>query len=104
MRHLYTVLRRFWILNTSGKNIVTTDLVAAMRSGKILGAGLDVLEYENCHLKPFFKKIKPQKHSVFRSSKCDFDSACCWLDFESHERLAQVIVDKIKLKYFGQTL
>jgi D-3-phosphoglycerate dehydrogenase len=36
-----------------------------MRSGKILGAGLDVLEYENCHLKPFFKKIKPRSIPVF---------------------------------------
>jgi D-3-phosphoglycerate dehydrogenase len=35
-----------------------------MRSGKILGAGLDVLEYENCHLN-FFKKIKPRSIPVF---------------------------------------
>jgi lactate dehydrogenase-like 2-hydroxyacid dehydrogenase len=54
MRHLYTVLRELWIL-IPRENIVTTDLVAAMRSGKILGAGLDVLEYENCQ-KPFSRR------------------------------------------------
>ena len=37
----------FWLINTSrGKNVVTADLVSAIESGKILGAGLDVLEYE----------------------------------------------------------
>jgi hypothetical protein len=32
----------FWLINTSrGKNVVTADLVLALKSGKILGAGLD---------------------------------------------------------------
>ncbi|NNF19063.1 MAG: hydroxyacid dehydrogenase, partial [Flavobacteriaceae bacterium] len=36
-----------WIINTArGKCIVTQDLVTALESGKVLGAGLDVLEYE----------------------------------------------------------
>jgi phosphoglycerate dehydrogenase-like enzyme len=32
-----------------------------MKEGKILGAGLDVLEYEKLSLKHFFKKIARQK-------------------------------------------
>ena len=41
----------FWFINTSrGKNVITDDLVAALKSGKILGAGLDVLEYEKLSL------------------------------------------------------
>ncbi|MGB0789554.1 MAG: 2-hydroxyacid dehydrogenase [Marinirhabdus sp.] len=44
----------FWLLNTArGKNVVTADLVPALKSGKIRGAGLDVLEYE----KPSFGSL-----------------------------------------------
>ena len=37
----------FWFLNTArGKSVVTKDLAAAIESGKILGAGLDVFSME----------------------------------------------------------
>lgn len=37
----------FYFLNTArGKNVVTKDLVEALKSGKIKAAGLDVLEFE----------------------------------------------------------
>jgi D-3-phosphoglycerate dehydrogenase len=39
-----------------GKNIITADLVKAMKEGKILGAGLDVLEYEKLSLKHFSRR------------------------------------------------
>jgi D-3-phosphoglycerate dehydrogenase len=46
----------FWIINTSrGKNIVTADLVTALISGKVLGAGLDVLEYEKLSFETLFR-------------------------------------------------
>jgi D-3-phosphoglycerate dehydrogenase len=35
------------VFNTLEGNVVTADLVSAMNTGKVLGAGLDVLEYEN---------------------------------------------------------
>ena len=36
----------FWLINTArGKAVNTDDLVIGIKSGKILGAGLDVLEY-----------------------------------------------------------
>src|SRR5690606_382734 len=39
--------KSFWLINTArGKCVVTQDLVRALKKGKILGAGLDVLEYE----------------------------------------------------------
>ena len=37
----------FWLINTArGSAVVTKDLVQALKTKKILGAGLDVLEYE----------------------------------------------------------
>ena len=45
----------FFLINTArGKSVVTSDLVSAINSGKILGAGLDVLEYE----KSSFESLK----------------------------------------------
>ena len=48
--------KNFWLINTArGTSVVTKDLVEALKSGKILGAGLDVLEYEKHLLKTFFR-------------------------------------------------
>lgn len=45
----------FYFINTArGKSVVTTDLVAALKSNKILGAGLDVLEYEKSSFTSLF--------------------------------------------------
>jgi phosphoglycerate dehydrogenase-like enzyme len=92
----------FWIINTSrGKNIVTADLVSALQSGKILGAGLDVLEYEKASFETLFNdKNTPEAFQYLLNAKNVILSPhiAGWT-FESHERLAQVIVDKIKVKY-----
>lgn len=95
----------FWIVNTSrGKNIVTADLVSAMESGRILGAGLDVLEYEKLSFETLFQdKNTPEAFQYLLEAKNVILSPhiAGWT-FESQERLAQVIVDKIKAMYFGQ--
>jgi D-3-phosphoglycerate dehydrogenase len=92
----------FWIINTSrGKNIVTADLVSALQSGQILGAGLDVLEYEKASFETLFNdKNTPEAFQYLLNAKNVILSPhiAGWT-FESHERLAQVIVDKIKAKY-----
>jgi D-3-phosphoglycerate dehydrogenase len=95
----------FWIINTSrGKNIVTVDLVAAMESGKILGAGLDVLEYEKLSFETLFhdKNTSEAFQYLLKVKNVILTPHIAGWTFESHERLAQVIVDKIKAKYFGQ--
>ena len=92
----------FWIMNTSrGKNIVTADLVAAMQSGKILGAGLDVLEYEKLSFETLFQdKNTPEAFQyLLKAKNVILTPHIAGWTVESHERLAQVIVDKIKAKY-----
>jgi D-3-phosphoglycerate dehydrogenase / 2-oxoglutarate reductase len=96
----------FWVFNTSrGNNIVTTDLVAAMQVGKILGAGLDVLEYEKLSFETLFQENETPEafQYLLKSPKVILSPHVAGWTFESHERLAQVIVDKIKAKYFGET-
>ena len=95
----------FWIINTSrGKNIVTADLVTALKSGKVLGAGLDVLEYEKLSFETLFQdKHTPEAFQyLLKAKNVILSPHIAGWTFESHERLAQVIVDKIKAKYFGQ--
>ena len=91
-----------WIINTSrGKNIVTADLVAALQSGKVLGAGLDVLEYEKLSFETLFQdKSTPEAFQYLLNAKnVILTPHIAGWTFESHERLAQVIVDKIKGLY-----
>ncbi len=92
----------FWIINTSrGKNIVTDDLVKAMKSQKILGAGLDVLEYEQLSFETMFgdgETPEALKYLLQAKNSLLTPHIAGWT-FESHERLAQVIVDKINKLY-----
>ncbi len=92
----------FWLLNTSrGNNVETNDLVSALKTGKILGAGLDVLEYEKASFENLF--INDQKPEAFeyllKAENVLLTPHIAGWTFESHEKLAQTIVNKIKLLY-----
>jgi D-3-phosphoglycerate dehydrogenase len=94
--------KNIWIINTSrGKNIVTADLVIAMERGKVLGAGLDVLEYEKLSFETLFKDINTPEafQYLLDGRKVILTPHIAGWTYESHERLAQVIVDKIKALY-----
>ncbi len=92
----------FWLLNTSrGKCVVTEDLVSALKSGKITGAGLDVLEYEKASFENLFiqdELPKPFQFLVDSENVILTPHVAGWT-VESKEKLAQTIVDKIKSRY-----
>jgi D-3-phosphoglycerate dehydrogenase len=93
----------FWFINTArGNSVVTDDLVEGLKSGKVLGAGLDVLEYEKLSFENLF--IDSEKPAAFdyllKADNVLLTPHIAGWTFESHQRLAQVIVDKIKAKYF----
>ena len=99
-----SLAKPFWIINTSrGKNLVTNDLVQALKSKKILGAGLDVLEYEMSSFENILDNpdTLPEAFKYLISAKNVILSPhiAGWT-FESHQKLSQVIVDKIAAKYF----
>ena len=90
----------FWFLNTArGKAVVTEDLVEGLNSGKILGAGLDVLEYESASFRSIFKKANRPialEHLLSAENVLLSPHVGGWT-FESHRKLAQTILNKIKI-------
>lgn len=97
----------FWLINTArGKSVVTSDLVEALKSGKVLGAGLDVLEYEKLSFENLFdEESKNESFEYLRQAENVLltPHIAGWT-FESHEKLAQTIVDKIKAIYFKEEI
>ncbi|MDO6759977.1 2-hydroxyacid dehydrogenase [Tamlana sp. 2_MG-2023] len=95
------VKKPFWLINTArGKSVVTQDLVSALKSGKILGAGLDVLEYEKASFETLFSTELPEafKYLIEAENVLLTPHVAGWT-VESKEKLAQTIVDKIKAKF-----
>jgi len=91
----------FWLINTArGKSVVTKDLVIALQSGKIIGAGLDVLEYEKSSFENLFSSEMPAafKYLIQAQNVILTPHVAGWT-VESNEKLAQTIVDKIKAKF-----
>ena len=92
----------FWILNTArGKCIKTPDLVEALKSGKILGAGLDVLEYEKTSFEDMFsdKSLPDAFQYLIDAENVLLTPHVAGWTLESKTKLAQTVVDKIKAKF-----
>lgn len=92
------VKKPFWLINTArGKSVVTAHLVEALKSGKIKGAGLDVLEYEKASFETLFTNNLPQdfKYLIEAQNVLLSPHVAGWT-IESNIKLAQTIVNKIK--------
>ena len=90
--------KSFWLLNTArGKSVVTDDLVNALKNGKVLGAGLDVLEYEKASFEDFFSdgQIPESFKYLLDADNVILTPHIAGWTLESKEKLAQIIVDKI---------
>jgi D-3-phosphoglycerate dehydrogenase len=95
--------KAFWLINTArGKNVVTVDLVTALRSNKILGAGLDVLEYEKSSFENLFldDKMPEAFRYLINSGKVLLTPHVAGWTIESKVKLAQTIVDKVQKLFF----
>jgi D-3-phosphoglycerate dehydrogenase len=89
----------FWLINTArGSSVVTKDLLFALESGQILGAGLDVLEYEKSSFEALFSdRTLPEAFiKLMQSEKVILSPHVAGWTKESHRKLAQTIVDKIQ--------
>lgn len=92
----------FWFINTArGKSVVTQDLVEALQSGKILGAGLDVLEYEKSSFENLFNdnQMPAAFQYLIEAENVLLSPHVAGWTKESKEKLAQTIVDKFKVHF-----
>ena len=87
--------KNFYFINTArGKNLKTSALVNAFKSGKIKGACLDVLEYEKTSFENLETKNEDLEY-LLNSEKAIITPHIAGWTHESKIKLAQVIVDKI---------
>ncbi|MDC6387582.1 2-hydroxyacid dehydrogenase [Maribacter sp. PR1] len=94
--------KNIWIINTArGKCIKTEDLVSALKTNKVLGAGLDVLEYEKSSFENMFtgNGLPEAFEYLTRSDNVLLTPHVAGWTVESKIKLAQTIVDKIKSKF-----
>lgn len=92
----------FYFVNTArGKNVETKYLVEALKSGKVKGACLDVLEYEKSSFENLDTSTSLSTREnedlsyLLNSEKAIVTPHIAGWTHQSKEKLAQVIVDKI---------
>ena len=86
-----------YVLNLSrGKIIRTTDLMKGVNEGRILGAGLDVLEFESSSFENIFSgNIPPAFKELLASDKVILSPHVGGWTVESYFKLSDVLADKI---------
>ncbi len=88
----------FWLINTArGSAVKTKDLIDGIQNGKILGAALDVLEYEKKDFENTFdNKIHKNFLDLIQNDKVILTPHIAGWTYESHLKLAKIIVQKIQ--------
>lgn len=88
----------FWLINTArGSAVKTKDLIDGIQNGKILGAALDVLEYEKKDFENTFdNKIHKNVLDLIENEKVILTPHIAGWTYESHLKLAKIIVQKIQ--------
>ena len=93
----------FWLLNTArGSAVAPEALVEGLKTGKILGAGLDVLAYESKSFSTVFKngELPDALAYLIAAKNVILSPHVAGWTVESHLLLATTILEKIKKIYF----
>lgn len=96
-----SIQKHFFLLNLSrGKIVETKALLKAINDGKVLGAGLDVLEFEKASFENFFDGSLPEGFQQLLASRKVILSPHVggWTN-ESYFKLSDVLADKILLHF-----
>ena len=90
--------KSFFLINTSrGECLKTSDIVDGIKTGKILGACLDVIENESKSFE--FLNINSDFEYLKKSEKVVLSPHIAGWSIESKLKLAQVVLEKIKDLY-----
>jgi len=87
----------FYFVNTArGKSVVTKDLVEAIKTGKILGAALDVLEFEKSSFEKLVASELPEEFQyLIQADNVVLAPHIAGWTHQSKVKLAEFIRDKI---------
>lgn len=86
-----------YLINTArGKNLKTSDLLTAIEKGKVLGACLDVLEYESLSFEKLRSAELPEDFlKLQQNEKVLLSPHVAGWTLESYYKLSSVLADKI---------
>lgn len=98
-KYLSQFMKPIWLINTSrGKILETAALVRNLENGKIKGACLDVLEYENDSFEKMnLSKLPGPFHYLIKSEKVILSPHIAGWTYESYEKIAKVLEEKISI-------
>lgn len=87
--------KNIYLINTArGKCLNTADLVKALNSGKVIGAALDVLEYETVSFEQL-DQIPAPLLALIDSDKTVLSPHIAGWTHESNRKMAEILVGKI---------
>lgn len=89
--------KNIYIINTArGKCLNTADLVKNLKSGKVLGACLDVLEYEMISFEALSTNELPEAFQyLIQSDKVILSPHIAGWTHESNQKIARILAEKI---------
>jgi len=88
--------KNIWFINTSrGSVTYTNDLAEQLRSGKVIGAALDVLEYEDSSFEGLPGSFPDAFRYLIESDRVILTPHIAGWTTESNIKLAEVLVEKI---------
>lgn len=94
--YLYLFRKDIRLLNTSrGPIVKTAALAEAIQQGKVLGAALDVLEYEDSSFEKLTGAMPPEMQYLINSDKVLLTPHIAGWTLESNIKLAKTLVTKI---------
>jgi D-3-phosphoglycerate dehydrogenase len=90
--------KNIYVINTSrGKIVNTDDLVEGIKKGKVLGAALDVIEYEDTSFEKLDESVLPEAYQyLLHAENIVMTPHIAGWTIESKYKMAKVLADKIR--------